>query len=121
MLKSNLVKILCSALSLTATNPPFRVTQPQVALLSQIASTVSLSCSSFAEPFNFFVRARARSSAMVFAMLPGAAPGVFMGSLFTPSGAEAGVVMGVEGTLGEAPGSRARLLEGAREEAPFAP
>ena len=117
MLKSNLVKILCSAL--TATNPPFRVTQ--VALLSQIASTVSLSCSSFAEPFNFFVRARARSSAMVFAMLPGAAPGVFMGSLFTPSGAEAGVVMGVEGTLGEAPGSRARLLEGAREEAPFAP
>ena len=85
--------------------------------MSQIASTVSLSCSSFAEPFNFFVRARARSSAMVFAMLPG----VFMGSLFTPSGAEAGVVKGVEGTLGEAPGSRARLLEGAREEAPFAP
>eukprot|EP00900_Chrysochromulina_parva_P008538 jgi/Chrpa1/17686/Chrysochromulina_OHIO_Genome00021273-RA len=35
--------------------------------------------------------------------MPGAAPGVFTGSLFTPSGAEAGVVTGVEGTLCEAP------------------
>ena len=85
---------------------------------------MSLSCSSFAEPFNFFVRARARSSAIEFAMLPGmpgAAPGVFTGSLFTPSGAEAGVVTGVEGTLCEAPGPRARLLDEAGVEAPVAP
>ena len=42
--------------------------------------------------------------------MPGAAPGVFMDSLFTPSGAEAGVVTGVEEALCEAPGPRARLL-----------
>eukprot|EP00900_Chrysochromulina_parva_P010259 jgi/Chrpa1/19234/Chrysochromulina_OHIO_Genome00021029-RA len=45
--------------------------------------------------------------------MPGAAPGVFTGSLVTPSGAEAGVVTGVEGTLCEAPAEDGLLLRSA--------
>ncbi len=47
---------------------------------------------------------------MLPAGMPGVAPGVFTGSLLTPSGAEAGVVTGVEGTLCKAPGPRETLL-----------